>query len=100
MRAAATLKNAAVNFRSHLSKSLEEAAEAVGDRRLTEIGDALDELASAEPALAHIVDLKFSCGFTFAEIAAMNGVSERTVQRQWEKARIYLRHSMQTTLEI
>jgi hypothetical protein len=36
------------------------------------------------------VDLKFFCGFSFGEIAAMRGVSERTVQRQWEKARIYL----------
>ena len=34
-----------------------------------------------------VVDLKFFCGFSFAEIAAMRGVSERTVQRQWEKAR-------------
>ena len=37
-----------------------------------------------------MVDLKFFCGFSFAEIAAMRGVSERTVQRHWEKARIYL----------
>jgi len=36
------------------------------------------------------VDLKFFCGFSFAEIAAMQGLSERTVQRHWEKARIYL----------
>jgi DNA-directed RNA polymerase specialized sigma24 family protein len=37
-----------------------------------------------------VVDLKFFCGFTFAEIAAMQRLSERTVQRRWEKARIYL----------
>jgi DNA-directed RNA polymerase specialized sigma24 family protein len=43
-----------------------------------------------DPPLAEIVDLKFFCGFSFAEIAAMHGVSERTVQRRWEKARIYL----------
>jgi DNA-directed RNA polymerase specialized sigma24 family protein len=43
-----------------------------------------------EPRLARVVDLKFFCGFSFAEIAAMSGVSERTVQREWEKARIYL----------
>jgi len=36
------------------------------------------------------VDLKFFCGFSFVEIAAMRGSSERTIQRQWEKARIYL----------
>jgi len=45
------------------------------------------------------VDLKFFCGFSFAEIAAMKNISERTVQRQWEKARIYLHRSIRTGLE-
>lgn len=57
---------------------------------LQDIGDALDELATLEPALAHVVDLKFFCGFTLAEIAVMTGVSERTAQRHWEKARLML----------
>ena len=54
------------------------------------LSDALNELTTVDPRLARIVDLKFFCGFSFAEIAAMSGVSERTVQRDWEKARIYL----------
>jgi RNA polymerase sigma factor (TIGR02999 family) len=57
---------------------------------LSEIGDALDELAKTEPELANVVDLKFFCGFSVAEIAALHAVSERTVQRQWEKARLLL----------
>ena len=69
------------------------------DRELTKIGDALDELAKADPPLAEIVDLKFFCGFTFAEIAAMKNTSERTTQRQWEKARIYLHRTISTDLE-
>ena len=60
------------------------------DRDLCAIGEALDELATVEPVLAQVVDLKFFCGFSFAEIAVMRGVSERTIQRDWEKARIYL----------
>jgi len=67
---------------------------AVDDRELTRISEALDELAKTDPALAEIVDLKFFCGFSFAEIAGMRGVSERTVQRNWEKARIYLHRSI------
>jgi RNA polymerase sigma factor (TIGR02999 family) len=63
---------------------------AVDALELTRIGDALDELASADAALAELVDLKFFCGFSFAEIAAMRGISERTVQRDWNKARLYL----------
>jgi RNA polymerase sigma factor (TIGR02999 family) len=57
---------------------------------LQELGDALDDLSTLEPELAHVVDLKFFCGFTLAEIAVMQNVSERTVQRQWEKARLML----------
>lgn len=57
---------------------------------LTGVSDALDELAVLEPELAHIVDLKFFCGFTMPEIAALQGISERTAQRQWEKARLLL----------
>jgi DNA-directed RNA polymerase specialized sigma24 family protein len=48
--------------------------------------------------LAEIVDLKFFCGFSFAEIAAMRDVSERTVQRNWEKARIYLHRKIRSDL--
>jgi RNA polymerase sigma factor (TIGR02999 family) len=57
---------------------------------LEQLSAALDELAGVDPGLAEVVDLKFFCGLTLAEIAALRGVSERTMQRQWEKARIYL----------
>jgi len=70
-------------------------AEAVADvKELAGLSDALDALAAVDPPLAEIVDLKFFCGFSFAEIAAMRGKSERTIQRAWEKARIYLHHSL------
>jgi RNA polymerase sigma factor (TIGR02999 family) len=61
---------------------------------LSRLGDALDELGKVDARLANVVDLKFFCGFSFGEIAAMTGVSERTVQRDWEKARIYLHQVM------
>jgi RNA polymerase sigma factor (TIGR02999 family) len=64
------------------------------ERELARIGEALDQLAALDPALAEIVDLKFFCGFSFGEIAAMRGVSERTAQRSWEKARIYLHRTI------
>jgi len=59
-------------------------------RQLAMISDALDQLEKAEPELAELVDLKFFCGFSFAEIAAMQDLSERSVQRRWERARLYL----------
>jgi RNA polymerase sigma factor (TIGR02999 family) len=63
---------------------------AAGDPDLEHLGAALEELGAMEPRLAKVVDLKFFCGFSFEEIAQMWGTSERTVQRDWEKARIYL----------
>ena len=64
-------------------------------KELAVISDALDQLEEIEPGLAEIVDLKFFCGFSFAEIGALQKLSERTVQRRWEKARIYLRQCLQ-----
>lgn len=63
---------------------------------LETLGDALDELARLDARLAELVDLKFFCGFSFNEIAVMRGVSERTVQRDWAKARLLLHDTLQT----
>lgn len=61
------------------------------------LGDALADLARLEPGLAELVDLAFFCGFTFAEIAALRGVTERTVQRDWAKARLLLHGALDRT---
>jgi RNA polymerase sigma factor (TIGR02999 family) len=74
-----------------ITSSVTDVAAGVPDAdRLGRLSDALDELERADARLARVVDLKFFCGFAFTEIAAMVGASERTVQRDWEKARIYL----------
>ncbi len=72
----------------------------VDQRELEEIGEALDELGKVEPALAEIVDLKFFCGLSFGEIAVMRDVSERTVQRNWERARLYLHRRIRAELPL
>lgn len=61
---------------------------------LARLGDALTELAEFEPSLVELVDLHFFSGFSFAEIAALRGVSDRTVQRDWRKARLLLHHAL------
>jgi RNA polymerase sigma factor (TIGR02999 family) len=78
------------------SLDTEHAGGVASPQALLQISDALDELAAVEPALAEIIELKFFCGFSFAEIAAMRGVSERTIQRGWEKGRLYLHHAIGT----
>jgi RNA polymerase sigma factor (TIGR02999 family) len=61
---------------------------------LERLGEALDTLAQVDPALANLVDLHFFCGFPLVEIAALRGVSERTVQRDWRKARLLLHRTL------
>jgi len=62
---------------------------------LMRLSEALDALAVMDPRLAEVVDLRYFCGFSFAEIAALRGTSERTVQRDWEKARLLLYQEVQ-----
>jgi RNA polymerase sigma factor (TIGR02999 family) len=75
----------------------DEPAAAPGAEDLEEIQAALERLAAIDPSLSEVVDLKFFCGFSFPEIAAMRGVSERTIQRRWEKARLFLHCSIRET---
>jgi RNA polymerase sigma factor (TIGR02999 family) len=76
-----------------------EAENAIDDHKLVQVSEALDELGKAEPLLAEIVDLRFFCGFTLGEIAAMKDISERTAQRHWERARIYLHRKIRADLK-
>jgi RNA polymerase sigma factor (TIGR02999 family) len=66
-------------------------------QELKRLSDALDDLASRAPDLAELVDLRYFCGFTLEEIAAMQNVSDRTVKRNWQKARIYLHSALSDT---
>jgi RNA polymerase sigma factor (TIGR02999 family) len=54
------------------------------------VAEALGELEALSPPLAELVELKFFAGLTFVEIAALRQVSERTVLRDWDKARMLL----------
>jgi RNA polymerase sigma factor (TIGR02999 family) len=72
----------------------QQASNDVDERVLDQLSMALDELAVHDPRLAEVVDLRYFCGLSIAEIAAMRSVSERTVQRDWDKARLFLFHEL------
>lgn len=52
--------------------------------------EALERLAQLDAPLAELVELRFFAGCTEPEAAAILGVSERTLRRQWQKARAAL----------
>lgn len=64
------------------------------DEEVLRVHEALDELAAAEPRLAQVVELRYFGGLSEAEIAAALDITERTVQRDWQKARLFLSFSL------
>ena len=65
---------------------------------LERLGEALDTLAEVDPLLAELVDLHFFSGFPLVEIATLRGVSDRTVQRDWRRARLLLYRTLREDL--
>lgn len=62
-------------------------AQVLGEEQILGIDTALEELRALDAPLAEIVEMRFFAGMSEVEIAGAMGVSERTVRRQWEKAR-------------
>ena len=69
------------------------AAEAEPDA-LLELDDAMQRLAAFEPRLARVVECRFFGGLTESETAEALGITVRTVQRDWVKARVLLRRAL------
>ena len=58
------------------------------------LDDALNALESMDPRLRQIVELRFFAGLKDAEVATVLGVTRRTVQREWVKARAFLNREL------
>jgi RNA polymerase sigma factor (TIGR02999 family) len=54
------------------------------------VHEALAALQSAEPRLAQVVEMRYFGGYTEVEIGEVLGLTERTVRRDWDKARLLL----------
>jgi RNA polymerase sigma factor (TIGR02999 family) len=63
---------------------------------LLDLDDALTWLGELEPRLARVVECRFFGGLTEEEIAEALGVTVRTVQRDWVKARMLLRRELES----
>ena len=60
------------------------------EHEVLRVSEALDELAKVDQRLATIVEMRYFAGFTEEDIAFALGVNERTVRRDWQKARVLL----------
>jgi RNA polymerase sigma factor (TIGR02999 family) len=60
------------------------------DEDIERVNDALDDLAESDPRLRQVVELRYFGGFNDQEIAEALGVTDRTVRRDWERAKLLL----------
>jgi RNA polymerase sigma factor (TIGR02999 family) len=69
-----------------------EVAQSIGgsDDEILEVHEALSTLAQIDPRLVQVVEMRYFAGLTEIEIAAALGVSDRTIRRDWERARLLL----------
>jgi RNA polymerase sigma factor (TIGR02999 family) len=60
------------------------------ENEVLRVHDSLEELAAIDPRLVQVVEMRYFAGMTVSEIAGVLNLAERTVARDWEKARLFL----------
>ncbi len=73
-----------------LHTGIVEGAPSGGEEEIVRVHDALEELAHVDERLVRVVEMRYFGGMSEAEIAQALGVTDRTVRRDWEKARLML----------
>jgi RNA polymerase sigma factor (sigma-70 family) len=72
------------------------AATRTQNEQIAALRGAVEQLALVDPRLAQVVEMRFFEGATESEIAAALGITERTVRRDWEKARLLLAQALRS----
>lgn len=65
-----------------------------GEEQILRVHDALEELNSLDPRIVQVVEMRYFAGMTENEVASALGVTDRTVRRDWEKARLLLARAL------
>ena len=68
--------------------------ELLDTERLLAVNAAMGTLEKIAPELHQLVEMRYFAGLSVKEIGELKGVSSRTVEREWEKARAFLRKLM------
>lgn len=75
--------------------SVIDLAQETTDDRVLLINDALERLQAENPEAAQLVSMKFFVGMTNQEVAGTLGITERTVERRWAFAKVWLLRNIQ-----
>jgi RNA polymerase sigma factor (TIGR02999 family) len=74
----------------NLDAAVDVAGTELGPDELMRLDLALNKLATEEPRLAELIEQRFFAGLSVSEIASMQSVSERTLNRDWRRAKAYM----------
>lgn len=77
-----------------LNSEIVDSDAAAGEAEILNIHEALEALAQVDARLVQVVEMRYFAGMTEAEIAATLDVTERTVRRDWQKARLLLAEAL------
>ena len=78
----------------HITLTTRAGAGAKGERQILRVHDAIGELARHDARMAQVVEMRYFGGLTEQEIADALEVTDRTVRRDWEKARLWLANAL------
>jgi RNA polymerase sigma factor (TIGR02999 family) len=78
-----------------LTLSTQFAVNAGDEETILKVHEALDSLEQVEPRLAQVAQMRYFGGYSEQEIAESLDITERTVRRDWEKARLLLEALLQ-----
>ena len=73
-----------------------EIATSADDEKILLVSEALEKLAMEDPIRAEVVKLHYFVGLTHAESAEILQISEKTVRRHWNNARVWLYQTIQS----
>jgi RNA polymerase sigma factor (TIGR02999 family) len=77
-----------------LTGNLGDAGAAAGEDQILRVNEALEELAKVDKRMAQVVEMRYFGGLTDQEIGEALGVTDRTVRRDWEQARLLLAEAL------
>jgi RNA polymerase sigma factor (TIGR02999 family) len=69
-------------------------AKAAGEDDILRVNEALNQLAQVDERMANVVQMRYFAGLTEAEMAEALGVTDRTIRRDWEQARLFLAEAL------
>ena len=72
----------------------DEAALPAHEAHILQVHEALQAMAEVDDRMTRVVEMRYFGGLTDAEIASALGVTDRTVRRDWEQARLFLAEAL------